>query len=73
MAGPYIPGRADKGNLDRWSKYASDNSYRPTRSEMGGGAPRMQGSTGRMHGRDTAANCGKRAEYAGAKDDLNNG
>ena len=44
MAGPYIPGKIG-GNqqvADRWSRYASDNSYHPTKSEKAGGAPKMQ-------------------------------
>ena len=51
MASRYIPGRADKDNLARWSKYASDNSYRPTKSEKAGGPPKMQDSN---NGRYTA-------------------
>jgi hypothetical protein len=40
----YIRGRADKGTLDRWAKYSSDNSYHPTKSEKAGGSPKMQDS-----------------------------
>jgi hypothetical protein len=71
MGKGYISGRADKGNLERWSSYASDNSYHPTKSEKAGGAPKMQGSEGRMSGRIKTPCCGPRAEYPGAKDDLN--
>jgi len=51
--------------------YASDNSYHPTKSEKAGGAPKMQGSEGRMTGRDKSANCGAIATYSGSKDDRN--
>ena len=73
MAGPYIPGRVggDSKVLDRWQKYASNNSYHPTDAEKAGGAPKMQGSEGRMTSRVKTPCCGPRAEYAGAKDDLN--
>ena len=35
----YIPGRIGGDNkvLDRWSNYASENSYHPSRSEKAGG------------------------------------
>ena len=71
MAGPYIPGRVGGDNkvLGRWQKYASDNSYHE--KSNGNQAPKMQGSEGRMTSRVKTPCCGPRAEYAGAKDDLN--
>ena len=72
MASRYIPGRADKDNLARWSKYASDNSYRPTKSEKAGGPPKMQDSNnGRYTARDTSCNCGNIGVYPCSKDDRN--
>jgi hypothetical protein len=72
MAGPYITGRADKGNLDKWSKYSSDNSYHPTKSEKAGGSPKMQDSNkGRFTARDTNCNCGPIATYKGSRSDRN--
>jgi hypothetical protein len=67
----YIRGRSDKATLKKWAGYASDNSYHPTKSEKAGGAPKMQGSQGRMTGRDKSANCGPIATYSGSKDDRN--
>ena len=71
--GSYIRGRVggDQKVADRWSKYASDNSYHPTASEKAGGAPKMQGSEGRMTGRDKSCNCGPIGTYPGSKDDRN--
>jgi hypothetical protein len=73
MGKGYIPGRVggDDKVLERWQGYASDSSYHPTKSEKAGGAPKMQGSEGRMTGRVKTPCCGPRAEYPGAKDDLN--
>jgi hypothetical protein len=57
MGKGYISGRADKDNIQRWSSYASDNSYHPSKSEKAGGAPKMQDSNkGRYTARDTRAN-----------------
>ena len=71
MAGPYIPGRVggDSKVLDRWQRYASDNS--PHGLGDGNGKPKMQSSTGRMRGRDTSANCGPIATYKNSKVDRN--
>jgi len=71
--GKYIPGRigGDQKVADRWAKYASDNSYHPTRSEKAGGAPKMQGSEGRMTGRDKSCNCGPIGTYPGSRGDRN--
>jgi hypothetical protein len=68
----YIRGRADKGTLDKWAKYSSDNSYHPTKGEKAGGAPKMQDSNvGRFTARDTRANCGPIATYKGSRSDRN--
>jgi hypothetical protein len=70
--GKYIPGRADKGNLDRWADYSSQNSYHPTKAERAGGAPKEQNSNqGRFTARDTRANCGPIASYKGSREDRN--
>ena len=71
--GTYIPGRIGGDNkvLDRWSKYSSDNSYHPTKSEKAGGAPKMPGSEGRMTNRIKTPCCGPIATYSGSKDDRN--
>jgi hypothetical protein len=74
MGRGYIPGRIGGDNkvLDRWADYSSENSYHPTKAEKAGGAPKEQNSNkGRFTARDTNCNCGPRAEYPGAKDDLN--
>src|SRR5262249_18210473 len=69
--GKYIPGRiaGDQKVADKWAKYASDNSYKPTAADKAGGKPKMQGPQGRMTGRDTRANCGPIGTYPGSKDD----
>jgi hypothetical protein len=68
----YIPGRADKRNLDRWAKYSTDNSYHPTKAEKAGGAPKEQNANkGRFTARDTNCNCGPIGRYPGSKDDRN--
>ena len=67
----YIRGRSDKATLDKWAGYASDNSYHPTKTEKAGGAPKMQGSAGRMTSRDRSANYGPIATYSGSKEDRN--
>jgi hypothetical protein len=70
----YIPGRIGGDNkvLDRWAKYASDNSYRPTVSEKAGGVPKEQNTNkGGYTARDTRANCGPIGTYPGSKDDRN--
>jgi len=71
MAGPYIPGRIGGDNkiLDRWAKYASDNS--PHGLGNGNGKPKMQGSQGRMTGRVETPCCGPIGTYPGSKDDRN--
>jgi hypothetical protein len=71
--GTYIPGRigGDQKVADRWAKYSSDNSYHPTKSEKAGGAPKMQGSEGRMTGRDKSPCCGPIATYSNSKADRN--
>jgi hypothetical protein len=72
--GKYIPGRVggEQKVADRWSKYASDNSYHPTASEKAGGAPKAQDSNkGRYTARDTNCNCGPIGTYPGSKDDRN--
>ena len=71
--GKYIPGRADKSNLDRWQSYASDNSFHPkSKAEKGGGAPSEQNSNkGRFTARDDSCNCGPIGRYPGSKDDRN--
>jgi len=73
MAGPYIPGRVggDSKVLDCWQKYASDNSYHPTKSEKAGGAPKMQGSEGRMTSRLKTPTSAPIGTYPGSKDDRN--
>ena len=73
MAGPYIPGKIG-GNqqvADRWSRYASDNSYHPTKSEKAGGAPEMQRSEGRMTSRVKTPCCGPIGTYPNSKADRN--
>ena len=72
--GSYIRGRiaGDQGVADKWAKYASDNSYTAQRSVKGVSKPgAMQGSKGRMTGRDESCNCGPIGTYPGSKDDRN--
>ena len=68
--GSYIPGMADKANLERWAKYAENNSYTAQRSISGVNKPGvMQGSEGRMTGRDKSCNCGPIGRYPGSNQD----
>jgi hypothetical protein len=72
--GSYIRGRigGDQKVTDQWAKYASDNSYHPTKAEKAGGAPKEQNSNkGRFTARDTNCNCGPIAQYPGSKEDRN--
>jgi len=43
----------------------------PPHEIRAGGAPKMQGSEGRMTGRIKTPCCGPRAEYTGSEDDFN--
>ena len=66
----YIRGRVDQKTLDRWASYASDNSYHPTNSEKGGGAPSEQNANkGGFTGRDDCCNCGPIGTYPGSNGD----
>ena len=68
----YIRGRADKGTLDKWAKYSSDNSYHPTKAEKAGGAPKMQNSNkGRYKAREDKPCCGPIGTYPNSKADRN--
>jgi len=72
MAKGYIPGRigGDDKVLARWQSYASDNSYHPSKADKTGNGPRkMQGSQGRMTGRDESCNCGPIGRHPGSDQD----
>jgi hypothetical protein len=69
--GRFISGRADKGNLEKWSRCASDNSFHhKSKAEKGGGAPSEQNANkGGFTARDDCCNCGPIGTYPGSNGD----
>ena len=64
--GKFISGRADKGNLEKWSRYSSDNSWhaKSKAEKMGNTAPSEQNvNKGNYTARETKPCCGNIGKY----------